>query len=75
MDLSEQVAKVAEPFIGGKRAVGLAVGVVCDADEEIYCYGSVEKNASEKSNDETLFEIGSITKVFTTTLLAAMRLR
>ncbi len=31
MDLSEQVAKVAEPFIGGKRAVGLAVEVVCDA--------------------------------------------
>jgi len=75
MDLSKQVAEVALPFVEGKKAVGLVVGVVYEGHSHTYCYGTFEKDGTEAPQEKTLFEIGSITKVFTTTLLADMHLR
>ena len=74
MDLSRKVAELVEPFIAGKNTVGLAVGLVYQGEYQAHCYGSIETGSSAPPDRKTTFEIGSITKVFTTTLLADMHL-
>ncbi|WP_262249496.1 serine hydrolase domain-containing protein [Parapedobacter soli] len=48
----------------------LAIGVVYDGKTSSYYYGETEKGNKQLPDENTLFEIGSITKTFTATLLA-----
>jgi len=43
---------------------------VKDGRTTYYSYGETERGTGQLPNEHTLFEIGSITKTFTTTLLA-----
>lgn len=53
-----------------KRTVGIAAAVVTDRARRTAWYGAERLGSARKVSDETLFEIGSITKVFTALLLA-----
>ncbi|HEX8549599.1 MAG TPA: serine hydrolase [Cytophagaceae bacterium] len=55
-----------------KRSVGIAVGIVDSTGRKFYSYGKVRDNSPLKPDSNTLYEIGSITKVFTSLLLADM---
>ena len=57
---------------GQGRAPGLAVGIIDDSGARLFCKGTLEKGAGGEVNGETVFEIGSITKVFTALLLEEM---
>jgi CubicO group peptidase (beta-lactamase class C family) len=50
--------------------VGLSIGVYDDGKMSLYHYGTVEKGQAKLPNDRTIYEIASITKTFTGTLLA-----
>jgi CubicO group peptidase (beta-lactamase class C family) len=50
--------------------VGIVVGVVKDGEIRIWSYGQRVLGLSEKPAGDTYFEIGSLTKTFTSTLLA-----
>ena len=55
-----------------KKSVGLIVGLVNDKGSKIISYGKLSQDNSQKPDGNTVFEIGSITKVFTSILLADM---
>lgn len=49
---------------------GLAIAVTVDGHRSFYNYGVASKQTQQKVTNETLFEIGSISKTFTATLAA-----
>ncbi len=49
---------------------GISLGIYIDGDKYFYNYGSVEKGKERLPTQNTIFEIGSITKTFTGILLA-----
>lgn len=53
-----------------KQAIGMVVGIADSSGRRIVAYGATAKEGGRSIDGDTLFEIGSITKVFTGELLA-----
>jgi len=54
------------------RSAGIVVGVITKKAREIISYGHFDVKDQRVPNDQTVFEIGSISKVFTCLLLSEM---
>src|SRR4051812_2037737 len=72
-DEEAKVRTLTAPFVEGGWVRGVVVGVV-DADgPRVYGFGKLTNDPSAKAPDEnTVFEIASVTKTFTATALAEM---
>jgi CubicO group peptidase (beta-lactamase class C family) len=68
--LDKQVDSVARSYIQKSNTVGLSIGIRKDGQTYTYGYGVTQKGNKEIPEGNTIFEIGSITKTFTATLLA-----
>jgi serine-type D-Ala-D-Ala carboxypeptidase/endopeptidase len=74
--LDARVVRLAEPIVRGRQSVGISIGIL-DAQgvRHTYGFGRVSKDEDRRPDWDTLFEIGSITKCFTSILFAEMDLR
>jgi CubicO group peptidase (beta-lactamase class C family) len=66
----KKVDSIARTYIMKLNTVGLSIGILKDGKMTTYGYGETVKGNGKIPGGNTIFEIGSITKVFTSTLLA-----
>jgi CubicO group peptidase (beta-lactamase class C family) len=67
-DLS--IDSAAREYFRDPHATGLSIGIIKDGKGLIYHYGEITKGSSQLPTGKTIYEIGSITKTFTATILA-----
>ena len=58
------------PLMSAHDVPGMAVGVIVDGEPHVFTYGVASKETGAPVTEATLFEIGSVSKVFTATLAA-----
>lgn len=68
--LDKAVDSLLQPFITQANTVGVSIAVLVDGKVYYYGYGETAKGNNHVPEPNTIFEIGSISKTFTATLLA-----
>jgi D-alanyl-D-alanine-carboxypeptidase/D-alanyl-D-alanine-endopeptidase len=74
-DLKEKIDALCQPLIDANEYVGIAVGCISGGETATFGYGKTARVGGTAANETTLFEIGSVTKTFTTLILADMVLK
>ncbi|MCU0883210.1 MAG: serine hydrolase, partial [Hyphomonadaceae bacterium] len=69
-DVAEAVAPLAQAFMARTLAPGLAIGLAGPAGRRLYLYGARDPAAGMPVEENTLFELGSISKTYTVALAA-----
>jgi CubicO group peptidase (beta-lactamase class C family) len=73
LPVSARIAELLEPLVDSGKVVGMSVGVIDGDQTYAFGLGSTRRAPGAPVPDgRTVYEIGSISKVFTTTLLAEM---
>jgi CubicO group peptidase (beta-lactamase class C family) len=67
-----KVDEVIQPLTNTHKNVGVSVGIIRGEDMMVFGYGRVSLDSNTRPDGDTIYEIGSITKVFTALLLANM---
>lgn len=67
---SADVRRLAQPLVDGGLVPGLVIGIYDSGRLETYGFGAISKTNPAAPDANTIYEIGSVTKVFTGLLLA-----
>jgi CubicO group peptidase (beta-lactamase class C family) len=71
-DIRRKADELAAGYLGASGNVGLAIGVLAGSERLYFGYGAIAKGSDRVPDERTVFEIGSITKVFTAILMQEM---
>jgi CubicO group peptidase (beta-lactamase class C family) len=71
-DHSAEVDRLVLPLVENDAIVGCVVGIIDGDQREVHGYGEIVRGGGQAPNGDTVYEIGSITKAYTGTLLADM---
>ncbi|HEX8349688.1 MAG TPA: serine hydrolase [Hymenobacter sp.] len=64
------VQRLGKEFIKQPARVGLSIGIIKNGQTYFYNFGTTEKGKNQAPTQNTVFEIGSVSKTFTSLLLA-----
>lgn len=73
--LARIVDEAIRPVMAENDVPGMAVAVTVRGRQSVFNYGVAAKDSGRKVTDDTLFEIGSVSKTFTATLAAYAQLQ
>jgi CubicO group peptidase (beta-lactamase class C family) len=68
--LDKEVDSAAQDYINLLPTTGLSIGILVNGKTDYYGYGETAKGNNQLPNEHSIYEIGSISKTFTATLLA-----
>ncbi len=68
--LDSVVQKAVTNYMSNKNVSGISIGVIKDGIAYSYNFGEVKKGTNKLTNNNTIYEIGSVSKTFTGILLA-----
>ena len=68
----DQIRSILKEQMELKKIPGIAVGIIDQHGKKIICEGKLDKKKDLEPDSNTLYEIGSITKVFTSLILQEM---
>jgi beta-lactamase class C len=66
--IERAVDDVIHPLMVDNNIAGMAIAITVKGQQYLFNYGVADKRSAQKVSNATLFEIGSISKTFTTTL-------
>jgi serine-type D-Ala-D-Ala carboxypeptidase/endopeptidase len=64
------IDRLAHQYVEAKHNVGLVVGIIKGGRSHVFGYGSVSSQKEQPPDGDTVFELASVGKTFTATLLA-----
>jgi CubicO group peptidase (beta-lactamase class C family) len=68
--LDKKIDTAVRKVMKKNRLVGIEIGILKNGSTTFYAYGETERGNGQLPTENSIFEIGSITKTFTATLLA-----
>lgn len=71
-DWKPKVDALVRPAVESEVVIGLVIGIVHGGQTQTFGYGRLTHASNQVPDEDTLFEIGSVTKVFTALALADM---
>lgn len=66
----QKIASLVEPYLTHGKVNSVSIGVIADGQTWKRSFGSLTTDDTRSADEKTLYEIGSISKVFTSILLA-----
>lgn len=74
-ETKRHIDQLAGDYLESDKNVGLVIGVIEDGESHVYAYGKIATDSDVTPDESTVFEIASVGKTFTATVLAEMSLR
>ncbi|TND09623.1 MAG: beta-lactamase [Bacteroidetes bacterium] len=71
-NISAKADSLARVILKQKNVPGLLIGIVSDGNTQVFSYGETAKGNGIRPDTSHVYEIGSLTQVFTTTLYSGM---
>ena len=68
-DILKTILKNGRKFLKNKNINSVSIGIYKDGQVYIEHFGEIEKSKSNLPNDETIYEVGSVTKTITVYLV------